>query len=458
MLYSFLKLLMQVTVRVFFRSVAIRNKNLIPEKGPLLVLANHPSTFMDPIVLATILNRKVYFLGKGELFKSKLAKVILPKLNIIPVYRKQDDPSQMSKNEETFIKCFEHLENNGAILMFPEGVSFTERKLRPIKTGAARIVLGAEARNDFKLGVHIVNIGLNYADPHRFNRDLFINIHKPINVGVYKEVFLNDSFEGAKKLTADITKQLENLIIAFEDEQTDDLVRDIETLYKPLLSEERGLTPNEKGAEFMISKNIIESVNHFKIHDPDRVSKMHERLKSYFATLTELGLEDADIAEKTNNKSILIGVIKAILITITGLPIYIYGLINNILPFEIPAYLASKISKQKEFRGAIGMVGGMFTFLIFYTAQITLFWKFTHEQWYTIAYGLSLPLSGLFAYWYYYVLKYYYTKWKLILLFHKKSVQISGLITERQQIIAEFDKSKNEYQQLVDSKKLHLNT
>ena len=40
----------------------------------------------------------------------------------------------MNKNEETFIKCYEHLENGGAILMFPEGISITERKLKPIKT------------------------------------------------------------------------------------------------------------------------------------------------------------------------------------------------------------------------------------------------------------------------------------------------------------------------------------
>jgi 1-acyl-sn-glycerol-3-phosphate acyltransferase len=147
---------------VFFRSITIRNKELIPSQGPLLVLANYPSTFMDPIVIATILNRKVFFLAKGELFKSSFTKWLLPKFNMIPVYRKQDDPTLMNKNDDTFKKCFEHLEKGGAILMFPEGISITERKLKPIKTGATRIVLGAEARNIFELGVQIINIGLNY--------------------------------------------------------------------------------------------------------------------------------------------------------------------------------------------------------------------------------------------------------------------------------------------------------
>ncbi len=453
MLYAFLKMLMRITVRMFFHSIVIRNKDLIPEKGPLLVLANHPSTFMDPIVVATILDRKVFFLGKGELFKSKFAKWLLPKFNVIPVYRKQDDPSQMSKNEETFIKCYDHLENNGAILMFPEGISITERKLHPIKTGAARIVLGAEARNNFQLGVHIVNIGLNYADPHRFNRDLFINIHKPIRVDDYKEEFEKDSFEGAKNLTAEITRQLENLIIAIEDDKTDQLVNAIETLYKSNLSEERGIGKNQKDAEFIITKNIIESVNYFIQHDANRVETIRLQIQSYFYRLNDLGLNDSDIAPKNKNKSFFGNAFAAILIILLGAPFYLYGLINNFLPFEIPGWIAGKISKKTEFRGAIGMVGGMFTFLIFYTVQIVLVWKFTHLQWLTMGYAISLPLSGLFAYWYYSTVKLYRTKWMLMMLFYKKSVLISGLITEREQIIAEFDKAKNEYAHLVANRK-----
>lgn len=168
MLYSLLKVLMRITVRVFFRNVTVRNMELIPKSGPLLVLANHPSTFMDPILIASMLKRKVYFLAKGELFKGSFLTWLFSRLNMIPVYRKQDDPSQMNKNKDTFVKCFEHLEKGGAILMFPEGTSITERKLRPIKTGAARIVLGAEARNDFKLGIQIFNIGLNGATATRW--------------------------------------------------------------------------------------------------------------------------------------------------------------------------------------------------------------------------------------------------------------------------------------------------
>jgi hypothetical protein len=119
------------------------------------------------------------------------------------------------------------------------------------------------------------------------------------------------------------------------------------------------------------------------------------------------------------------------------------------LPFEIPGFLASKITKSIEFRGAIGMVGGMFTFLIFHSVQIIIVWKLTHIQWLTIAYAISLPLSGLFTYWYYHTVLEIKNKWLLMMVFYKKSVFISNLITERENLISEFDRAKNEYAQTI---------
>lgn len=454
MLYSFLKIVMQITVRVFFRSITIRNKELIPDKGPLMVLVNHPSTFMDPIVVATMLNRKVFFLGKGILFKSKIAAWLLPKFNVIPIYRQKDDPSMMDKNKEIFIKCFEHLENSGALLMFPEGTSITERKLRQIKTGAARIALGAEARNNFQLGVNIITIGLNYANPHKFNRDLFINIAKPIRVIDFKADYSIDEFKAVENLTEEIRKNLEKLIIAIEDDKTDELVKNIETLYKYKLSKELGISRKDKDADFILTKNIIETVNYYLECNPDRVENIRLRIEEYLNNITRLGLSDADITRNQKNNSFIRSSLKALLILILGFPFYIYGLINNFLPFQIPALIAKKVSKSVEFRGAISMVGGMFTFLIFYSSQIILVWKYMHLQWLTIAYGLCLPISGLFAYWYFHTVNKMRTKWVLMMLFYKKSVFISNLISEREQIIAEFDKIKEEYRQILASKEI----
>jgi len=435
---------MKITVGIFFRSITVRNKELIPAKGPLLILANHPSTFMDPIVIATLINRKVYFLAKGELFKSKFTRWLLPKFNMIPVYRKQDNPDLMNKNEDTFNKCFEHLEKGGAILMFPEGISITERKLKPIKTGAARIALGAEAKNNFELGVQITNIGLNYENPHRFNRDLFVNINKPIDCKNYEQEYKSDGIKAVQLLTNEITLQLEKIVIDIEDKKTDELVASIETLYKNAIRQ-TAENKEDKSSDFLITKNIIEVVNYYSVIDPQKVLAMKNRLNNYFKALDELGIDDNGISKSLKKQSFLGSNFQSVLFIISGFPIYVYGIVNNFLAFEIPGFIARKTTKTIEFRGAIGMVGGVFTFSLFYTLQIAAVWKYSHSEWITLTYGLSLPLTGLFAYWYYYSVIEIKNKWLLMMTFYKKSVFVANLISERESILKEFNMVRDEY-------------
>src|SRR5947209_11312615 len=64
-------------------------------------------------------------------------------LDSIPVYRKQDEGADTSRNRETFERAAELLRRGGTIAICPEGASHSEPYLLPLKTGAARIALGA---------------------------------------------------------------------------------------------------------------------------------------------------------------------------------------------------------------------------------------------------------------------------------------------------------------------------
>jgi 1-acyl-sn-glycerol-3-phosphate acyltransferase len=440
MIYQLIKLLLKGTIRVFFRSITISNSHYIPQKGPLILLANHPSTFMDPMVLASLINRKIYFLGKGELFKGPIISWVLSSLNIIPVYRKQDNPNELNKNADTFRKCYEHLEKDGVILIFPEGVSVTERKLKPIKGGASHIALGAEFKNDFKLGLKIINIGLNYTDQHKFNKDLFVNINEPIEIKSYAESFKQDKTKTIKELTEKITSQLEDMVISIQDAKTDELVKDIETIYMTKLKADKGVHDNDIEGEFIIIQNIVHTVNYYLKNEPQYLEKMQFRIKSYLKNLNALHINDSDIS--TNKMPSMFEKIKIIFYFIIGFPLYLFGLINNILPFEIPGFLAVRIVKSKDYKGAIGLVLGMFTFIGFYSFQIVAFNHFFNNKLLTLIYGISLPTSGFFAYYYWHKLVAFKANWMFNILFKNKQSIINNLVKERESIVYEFEQSK----------------
>lgn len=444
MLYFIIQALLRGTVKVFFKNIQFHNKKAIPASGPLIILANHPSTFMDPIVIASLINRKVYFLGKGELFKGFLAKFILNSLHVIPVYRAQDDPTQLNKNTDTFRKCYEHLEQGHAIIIFPEGVSVTERKLKPIKGGAAHIALGAEGKNNFTLGVKVVNIGLNYENQHRFNQDLFINTGNAIEIKNYQNTYETDKLKAIKTLTDDIKNQLESLVISIKDRQTDAFVKNIELLYLKQLVNESEAETTEAEKEFLFTKNIAKTVHFYATNNAELYEKMRIRVHNYLQNINHLQLNDDAIKNKQNTS-----IINALLKLIIGFPIYVYGLINNVLAYEIPSWLATKTVKSKDYKGAIGMVLGMFSFILFYYFQISYFYQFTQHKINTLIYGLSLPFTGFFTYYYWQYFVKIKGNWHYLKLAKNKSKLIESLQLEREALIHEFEKAKEVFFQQI---------
>ncbi len=442
MLYALLKIIMQATIRVFFRSITVKNKEAIPDTGPLIILANHPATFMDPIVMACSMKRKVYFLAKGSLFMGPFVSWILGRLSIIPIYRKQDDPSLLNKNTDTFKRCYEHLEKGGTIVMYPEGISITERKLKPIKPGASHIALNAEARNDFKLGVKIVNMGLNYEDQHKFNKDLYINIHEPIDIGAYKEKFNADKVETIRELTREIDKQLKELVISVPDEKTDEFVKDIETLYLQQLKDTRGISGKQVPVEFTYTQTIIKAIQYFSAIDPELIHNIQTRIKNYFKHLKIFHLSDTHVTTYKNRGRDWFRNIATLFALILGFPVYLYGLVNNFLPFQIPDWVAAK---TKDYRGAIAMVTGIITFSLFYSVQISLVYHYTQNPLWTLLYGISLPLTAFFTLYYWNHINVVKGKWLMIALFYSKKKLIHLLLEERNDIIRLFEKAEKDY-------------
>ncbi len=442
MLYGIIKLILQVTIKVFFHSITIKNKEAIPENGPVLFLANHPATFMDPIVMACIIKRKVFFLAKGSLFTGPVISWILARFNLIPIYRKQDDPRLLNKNMDTFKKCNEHLEKGGAIIIYPEGVSIIERKLKPIKSGASHIALSTEEKNGFKLGVKIVNIGLNYENQQKFNKDLYINIHEPILVKSFEERYKKDKVETIRELTHEIDRQLSTLVISVPDEKTDQFLKDIETLYLQQLKEEWGISGKQVPAEFAITQKIIKAINYFSEIDPAFISTIQIRIKNYFRHLHVYRLSDSDIKTFNNNGAVWFSNILRLLFLLFGLPIYLYGLINNYLPFQIPDWIAAK---TKDYRGAVAMVSGIVTFTIFYAFQIFWVYEYTQSPIWSILYGMSLPISGFFAFYYWKNFNLVKSKWLLIALFYRRSIVFRLLVEERRSIITQFEKAEKDF-------------
>jgi len=444
MIYFLLRFIFRITNKLYFRTIQLSGTENIPKKGPVIFVANHPSAFMDPIVIATVTDRTIFFLAKGSLFQNKFTRWLFPKFNMIPIFKRDETPDQANKNKEVFSQCYKHFAKGGAILIFPEGISLTDRKIKEIKTGAARICLGAEAENNFSLGIKIITIGLNFSNPHKFQSDLFVNIDKPINVSDYSELYKDDAFKAAHVLTDEIRKRLETQVVAIQDADVDKLVSNIETIYKSQLLKDLGHSPEEMESDFNTTKGISDSVHYFMETDPLRVEKMKSEIDSYLNDLEHLSLND-NLIKGVGKSSPFFDAFKSLVYLVLGFPFFIFGFINNFLPFKIPGWVAKIISRRPEFFGSISITMGTLTFLVFYSFQIWLLTKFVNDWRFVLAYIILLPVSGLFAFYYFKRFTTIRGNWKVFSLFYKKTKLITSLISKRQTIIEQLEKGKEEF-------------
>lgn len=155
-----LKLFIQAGLWLFCQEIHLKNKQLFKTKGPLLIIANHPNSFLDALIIGSYYKRRVYFLARGDAFKKPIHRFILESLNMIPVYRLREGKEFLHLNDYAFNKSIDLLSKGFAVLVFIEGVCINSHELQPFKKGTARILEGVQKLN-VDLKIHIAGIAFN---------------------------------------------------------------------------------------------------------------------------------------------------------------------------------------------------------------------------------------------------------------------------------------------------------
>ncbi|MBX2963886.1 MAG: 1-acyl-sn-glycerol-3-phosphate acyltransferase [Cyclobacteriaceae bacterium] len=440
MLYFILSIVIRIALKIFYKRITIHGVENIPKQGPIIVVGNHPNTFMDPILAALImLPRQVHFLANGSIFKTGIARWGLSYLNAIPVYRKQDEISNRDeKNLAAFQTCFDFLGSGGILLIFPEGNSINERKLRPIRTGTARIALGTQDQHNFNLPLTILPVGLNYSNPTRFRESVVINIGQSFTVNEYHEHYQRDSQAAVLSLTADLQQRMSELIVVTDDREEDDLVRKIELIYK------KQFASTNRQPEINLTQNIVKAVNYFQEHNPMLVREVKEKIDQYFNTIKEFNISDYLV-----EKSEAVGrtkLVRYLTYLVSGFPLYISGLVFNYIPYSIPAKIARWISSDEEYKAPIMMTSGIFTFPIFYGLILFLSWILFSSTLITVTLTIVMPVSGLFALHYYKRLKNFRSTLTYYQYFRKNKSIIDWFTQQRQEIISLLESARFQYE------------
>lgn len=444
MLYRFIKLLAITAIKTFFNSISSEHADTIPKNKPLIFTSNHPNTMMDPIVIGYTCCRNLHFFAKSTLFSTSFTNWFLQKIHLVPLFRRQDNPKQMHKNKESFSKAFDLLKENKAFLIFPEGVSTGERILSKIKTGAARIGFGAELHGNWELDVHIIPVGINYSNSIQFRSDALVRFGQPIRLSDFKALYKEDEIEAVHQVTSQIETALSKLTVNLKDLETQHIVEALETIYKQELAVDLGMEINDKKDDFSVTKGLITAVEWYYDYHPEQVEIFKGLLHKYERLLSRLNLKD-EFLDPSTPGVLLSSQIKALSYLFFLFPVYLYGVINNVIPYKFPRWYTSHFVRAKAEIASWKMITGTAVFLIYYPIEIMAVWFFSGSFFWAFVYALTLPMSGNFVLKYLRRIQDYRQQLRFLSIFSKKRRLIYLLIQQRTQLIGFINKAKDDY-------------
>lgn len=376
-MYFLLAHLFGLAVDVFYRRRHLGGA--VPAQGPVLLVANHPNGLIDPILVTRIAGRPVRFLAKEPLFRMPVLGWILRAARALPVYRPQDG-HRTTANQDTFAAVHDALRAGDCVCLFPEGTSHSDPSLKPLKTGAARMALGAASAG--AVGVQIVPVGLNYRQKASFRSEVAVEVGAPVSAAGAAEGV--DSRDVVRALTEAIDAGIRGVttnLDAWED--------------LPLL-ELAGQVWGGDADPAVRLRDFAERHRSFAHAAPDRVHALRQRLVDFAAVQRTLGVEPAALDRPYAPPAVARFVARNLVALLIGLPIAAVGALAYALPYWTLRILVARLEPEHDVTATYKVLGGM----MFYPA-----WQFVLASGLVWHYGAglglglacALPFAGLYA-------------------------------------------------------------
>ena len=438
MIYGFLRQIIKVALFFFFKKIVVSGKENRVNEGPLIIASNHPNTLMDPLIIASLMRQQIGFLANAGIFANKFFASILRFFNVIPVFRKKDvAPGEKHDNKYSFLKCHEFLDQKGTILIFPEGESYYELKLREIKTGTARIALSFESLKGLDQNLKILPVALDYSDSIQFRSMVSVTIDEPITVMEFRQGLKGSEAETVLKLTETIRQKLERHIPNTTNKEQEQFLLKSHKFYTTFNEPKGDLHVNPKQS-FESRAQISKALNYIHAKDQRLYKDTEVKVYLFFDLLKKEGLTPGFFTDKFYNKKRSMVLTGYFLKYLFLAPFYLIGLAANFIPYILPYFVFKMLKLDIEYKTAVQMIVGLITFPLFYWLEI---------KWIGNYYPLDFWASGLMVLLFIitaFIAMYYYVEIKrfkrvLHFYFFMKRETKNDLLNLRDEILVNFE-------------------
>jgi 1-acyl-sn-glycerol-3-phosphate acyltransferase len=377
-------------VLAFHRSVDVRWPERLPRDRPVLIVANHGNGFVDPMVVAGVLGRLPRFLAKAALWKVVVARPFLGLAGVLPVYR-TGDGDRASDNASVFDACHRELDQGATVAIFPEGTTGDRAGLDRVKSGAARIALGALPTAP---DVVIVPIGMAFESRVETRSRAVVMFGEPIVVAPFATAPTGDGEandgDGAEpdradaaRLTARITEALQEVSPHFASVDEREVLRAAarEERADAATSSRRRVAPSFGDSE-VIARQLAAAPPHRRADVVAAYRDFATRLELIGVTARQLRPERSSIPRLA---------LSAVVLLLAGSLVATLTLVH--LPALFIVVVGTGLVRSTATKGTVRVLLGLVTLLLTWiTAGMLL-----GDGWTAVGYGVAVAAGGALA-------------------------------------------------------------
>lgn len=386
-------------VKIFYPRIEVQHLERLPRSGPRIFVANHPNGLIDPLVIMAGLDQPISFLAKSTFFANPAGRLMMSAFNALPVFRQRDEGKSggpqgdaARRNEETFERCRALLAQGKPMALFPEGTTHSGTVMLPLRTGAARIALSAEAANNWDLNLQIVPVGLWYQHKTQFRSSALLVVGEPFTLEEYAQSYAQNARIAVHQLTERVDSALDEVVLQAE---SSELFTGIPLVAAWTLPGEQSLSLQ---AQHERASALLYAYHELKQRDPERLEKIVQAARRYARVLRTFGITkpwDFELAEAKRVRLLWL-----LIYMIVSFPFALLGFIISYLPYRAVRPIVPRVVGKFDEVTSTGklIVGTILVPLGWIIASAVLAW-FAGWQWGLLLLCASPLLAYIALYW-----------------------------------------------------------